>query len=83
MIVHPSIEGADLLADGRFPGYQAALEAERSRYVDWMTRPPRHGLDPTTHHAAMCRYAGAIEALDFALGKPKQMADTDPTESET
>lgn len=76
MIVHPSIEGRDIFADGRFPGYQAALEKERS---DYDKRMRRIGCDPRV----MDRCAGAIEALDFALGKPSEMKDSDPAESAT
>lgn len=70
------IEARDLFADKRFPGYEAALEAERAAYVKRMTR---FGCDPRV----MDRCAGAIEALDFALGKPQEMKDTLPAESTT
>lgn len=83
MTVHPSLEGRDLLADDRYPGYRAALEAERDRWEASMTKIPRADLNPQAHHAHMTRCAGAISALDFALGKPEQMKDSTPESTPT
>lgn len=76
MTVHPVIEALELLTDERYPGFKHALEDQRVAYVKRMTRP---GCDPRV----MDRCAGAIEALDFALGKPQEMKDTPPVESAT
>lgn len=76
MIVHPSIEGRDLLADDAYPGYRALLQAERDKYEGELIRPPRD-------HRRMDWLAGAITALDFALRKPEQMKDSNPAESTT
>lgn len=76
MTQHPLIEALDLLTDERYPGFRQALLDERDRYDKRMRRL---GCDPRV----MDRCAGAIEALDFALGKPEQMKDTSPVVSVT
>lgn len=78
MTQHASIEGRELMADDRYPGYKATLEAKRKHYEDRLIQEPRRGTDPAVHHAHMTRCAGAIEALDFALGKPELMRDSLP-----
>lgn len=76
MTVHPSIEGRELVADDRYPGYKAALEARRGEHEERMLRP---SCEPRMRDYL----AGAITALDFALGKPDEMKDSVPTEPAT
>lgn len=78
MTQHAAVEGRELMADDRYPGYKAALQSERDRWEAALLRGPRSGTHPQAHHAHMTRCAGAIEALDFALGKPELMRDSLP-----
>jgi hypothetical protein len=70
------IEARDLLADSKYPGYRRLLEEKREAYEKELLRP---FCDPRR----MDYLAGAISALDFALGRPDVMKDTLPAESET
>lgn len=72
MSVTPALDIRAFVEDERWPAYRDALQLRRDELDQ---RLVRGHMD----HPAMCRLAGAIEALDFALGRPDELKKTDPT----
>lgn len=68
-MTHPSIEARDLLADEKYPGFKKLLTDKRKEHEQELLRPR---CDPRR----MDYLAGAISALDWALGRPDVMKDT-------
>lgn len=67
----PAVEAQELLADPRWPAYAASLEERRNALYRRLTT---HNLD----HGEMCRIAGELRGLDYALGTPPELARADP-----
>jgi hypothetical protein len=61
-----------MIEDARYEAYRVDLEAKRALYMKALLRP---NLD----HVRMSRLAGQISALDYALGLPAQLLDSDPS----
>lgn len=73
---HPSIETRGLVDDERYPAYRDALQTYREQLVFDLTH--RHLDFPT-----MCRVAGEIKGLDYALEKPDELLRLDNPDSPT
>lgn len=67
----PAIEAQQLLADERWLTYRDRL---RKRLAQCQERIVQDGKD----HPQMCRLAGEIRGLRYALGLPDEMAKSDP-----
>ncbi len=71
MSTAPAIEVQMLLLDERWPTYRADLQ---ERHDALQTRLVTGHLD----HAQMCRLAGEIRSLRYALGLPDELRTHDP-----
>lgn len=61
-----------LLADPRWPAYEARLQQRRAALIHRLAT--HEALD----HPAMCRLAGELRGIDYALGTPAVLGDSDP-----
>jgi hypothetical protein len=68
----PAIEVMNLMADPRWPSFVDRLEHRKAQLLHRLAT--HEALD----HPAMCRIAGEIRGLDYALGTPAVLADSDP-----
>lgn len=68
----PAIEAQALVSDSRWPTYRDYL-LERRRVL-------QHRLEREVplDHPAMCRIAGEIRGLNYALGIPDELKVSDP-----
>ena len=71
-MTHPSIDARALVDDERYAAYKASLEEQRDKLHAAIT--DRH-LD----HPSMCRIAGELRGLNYALGLPEVLLASDPT----
>lgn len=69
---HPSIDARAFVDDERYGAYKASLEERRSKLYAAIS--DRH-LD----HPSMCRIAGELRGLNYALGLPEVLLASDPT----
>ncbi len=74
MSTKPSVEARLLIEDPRYESYRVGLEAKREVYV-------RALLRPNQDHVRMSRLAGQVSAIDFALGLPAVLLESDPRPS--
>lgn len=71
-MTHPSIDARGLVDDERYGAYKASLEERRAKLHAAIT--DRH-LD----YPSMCRLAGELRGLNYALGLPDVLLASDPT----
>lgn len=62
----------NLVADERWPAYRERLEKRKGQLLHRLST--HEALD----HPAMCRLVGEIRGIDYALGTPAALADSDP-----
>lgn len=74
MSATPALDIRAFVDDERWPAYRDALSMRRDELDQ---RLVKGHLD----HPTMCRLAGSIEALDFALGRPDELKRLDPAPS--
>jgi hypothetical protein len=72
-VEYPAIDARGLIDDERYAAYKASLEERRRGLAETLVYN-RHIDYPT-----MCRIAGEIASLDYALGLPDVLLASDPT----
>lgn len=76
----PAIDARGLVDDERYPAYRASLVEQRDKLARALAAK-QHALElgHPAEQAVMCRIAGQIAGLDYALGLPSVLLAADPT----
>lgn len=80
----PALDARGLVDDERYPAYRASLVEAREK-LSRALAARRHALElgHPAEQAVMCRIAGQIAGLEYALGLPEVLLASDPTSSES
>jgi hypothetical protein len=79
-VSHPAIDARALVDDERYPAYRASLVEKRDK-LEAALHAKQNALlrGHPPEHAVMCRIAGQIAGLEYALGLPEVLLASDPT----